>query len=78
MDLSLSLSHPEFSQFLHEFLGIEKNIFTVVEARRSAKQAGSHWQETCESWGESCPIGLERSLSRDHGSDGCTSSGSKS
>jgi len=51
--LTLATSLPEFSKFLLETFGIEKNEISIVDAVRAAKTAA--WHSYCEAWGSTAP-----------------------
>ena len=45
--LALTTKLPQFNQFLLDNLGIERNDFTVEEARAAAKHGGDGWKDCC-------------------------------
>ena len=54
--LSLTATLAQFGSFLLETIGIEENVYTVQEARASAKRGSSAWAECCALWREKCAL----------------------
>ena len=60
--LALTTKLPQFNQFLLDNLGIERNDFTVEEARAAAKHGGDGWKDCCTQWRLSCAIPPDDSI----------------
>ena len=55
IELTLSSSQLQFTQFLLERFGIEGNMLTVEEAR-AATRCGSAWNGVVHVWKKRCPL----------------------